>query len=176
MFLRFRRLLIAENIPGLAGADSAARAARVDRTFLYRHRDLLEQIHVAISAPPGQVTAAPLVSRASLQADLVNAHERNGRLAARVRQLETRLSEALGEQAWHESGLGAPEDIDALKRRIAELEQELVGAGDRLDLAEQQQPEGPQTATPAANRRRRPLPSVSDPQEVWVPLARLSTV
>ncbi|MGH3190865.1 MAG: DUF6262 family protein [Streptosporangiaceae bacterium] len=118
--------------------SAIARAARVDRTFLYRHRDLLEQIHLAISAPPDQVTAATLVSRASLHADLVNAHERNRRLAGRVRQLETRLSEALGEQAWHESGLGAPEDIEALKRRITELEQELVNAGDRLDLAEQQ--------------------------------------
>src|ERR1700752_242665 len=67
----------------------------VDRTFLYRHRDLVEQIHVAISAPPDQAAAASLVSRASLQTDLLNAHERNRRLAARVRQLETRLSEAL---------------------------------------------------------------------------------
>ena len=32
----------------------------------------------------------------------------------------------LGEQAWRESGLGAPEDIDALKRRISELEQKVV--------------------------------------------------
>ena len=32
----------------------------------------------------------------------------------------------LGEQAWRESGLGAPEDIDALKRRITELEQRVV--------------------------------------------------
>ena len=32
----------------------------------------------------------------------------------------------LGEQAWRESGLGAPEDIDKLRRRITELEQENV--------------------------------------------------
>ena len=32
----------------------------------------------------------------------------------------------LGEQAWRESGLGTPEDIDKLKRRITELEQTVV--------------------------------------------------
>lgn len=28
-----------------------ARAARVDRTFLYRHRDLLERVHTAAASP-----------------------------------------------------------------------------------------------------------------------------
>ena len=32
-------------------ATSIARAAGVDRTFLYRHRDLLEQIHALEAAP-----------------------------------------------------------------------------------------------------------------------------
>jgi hypothetical protein len=40
--------------------------------------------------------AGPAVSRASLQADLLAAQERAARLAARVRQLEHRLSELLG--------------------------------------------------------------------------------
>ena len=43
------------------------------------------------------------------------AHERSARLAARVRQLEHRLSEALGEQAWRESGLGQPDEISQLR-------------------------------------------------------------
>jgi len=38
------------------------------------------------------------VSRASLQADLLAAHERAIRLAARIRQLEQRLSDELGQQ------------------------------------------------------------------------------
>lgn len=67
------------------------------------------------------------VSRASLQADLANAHARNTRLAARVQQLEKRLSELLGAQAWQESGLGAPADIDELQRKITRLEQENIG-------------------------------------------------
>ncbi|MEV6077673.1 hypothetical protein AB0L80_21555 [Streptomyces sp. NPDC052069] len=37
-----------------------------------------------------------------------------------------RLSQALGTQAWQESGLGAPADIDELQRRITRLEQHNV--------------------------------------------------
>ncbi|MFF7647416.1 hypothetical protein [Streptomyces canus] len=43
-----------------------------------------------------------------------------------MRQMEKRLSEQLGEQAWSESGLGAPPDIDQLQRRIVLLEQEVA--------------------------------------------------
>ena len=113
-----------------------ARAAAVDRTFLYRHRDLLEKIHALETAPPatGDGTG-PAVTRASLQADLLAAHERATRLNARVRQLEKRLSETLGEQAWRESGLAAPADIDALNQKITQLEQQAIDL--RLQLEEQ---------------------------------------
>jgi regulator of replication initiation timing len=109
-----------------------ARAARVDRTYLYRHRDLLERVHAAAAAPPeeGRIAA---VSRASLRADLTNALERNRRLTVRVRQLEKRLSESLGETAWKESGLGASADIDQLQRRITLLEQDLADIKGQLD-------------------------------------------
>jgi chromosome segregation ATPase len=109
-----------------------ARAARVDRAFLYRHRDLLERVHAAASTPPEEDRIAA-VSRASLQADLANALERNKRLASRVRQLEKRLSQTLGEAAWTESGLGAPADIDQLQRRITMLEQELADTRGQLE-------------------------------------------
>ncbi|MFE4822179.1 DUF6262 family protein [Streptomyces sp. NPDC056704] len=105
--------------------SSLARAARVDRSFLYRHRDLLERVHAAANTPAEEGRMAA-VSRASLQADLANALERNTRLATRVRQLEKRLSERLGEQVWRESGLGFPPDFDQLQRRIVLLEQELA--------------------------------------------------
>ena len=92
-----------------------ARAAGVDRTFLYRHPDLLSRLHALEAAPPAAPgTSGPAVTRASLQADLLAAQERSARTAAHVRQLEHRLSDALGEQAWRQSGLGAPADIDAL--------------------------------------------------------------
>ncbi|REK86287.1 hypothetical protein DY245_33690 [Streptomyces inhibens] len=109
-----------------------ARAARVDRTFLYRHHDLLERVHAAATTPAehGQIAA---VSRASLQADLANALERNKRLTVRVRQLEKRLSEDLGEAVWADSGLGAPADIDQLQRRIVTLEHELADKANELE-------------------------------------------
>ena len=108
----------------------------MDRTFIYRHRDLLEKIH-ALEAGPGAGGGGPgaAVTRASLQADLLAAHERAARLNARVRQLEKRLSEALGEQAWRESGLAAPADIDVLNQKISQMGQQIIDL--RLQLEEQ---------------------------------------
>ena len=115
-----------------------ARTAGVDRTFLYRHRDLLEKIHAIEAAPPAASgTPGPAVTRASLQADLLAAHERALRLTAHIHQLEKRLSDALGEQAWRESGLGAPADIDTLIQKITHLEQQAIDL--RLQLEERDQ-------------------------------------
>jgi hypothetical protein len=125
-----------------------ARAASVDRTFLYRHRDLLGKIHALEAAPPASGgTTGPAVTCVSLQADLLAAHERCVRLNARVRQLEKRLSEALGDQAWRESGLGAPADTDALSQQITHLEQQAIDL--RLQLAERDED---LTAARATNR------------------------
>lgn len=115
-----------------------ARAAAVDRTFLYRHPDLLARLHALEATPPPIAAAAgPGVTRASLQADLLAAHERTARLAAHVRQLEQRLSDTLGEQAWRESGLGAPDDIDALNHKIISLEQQVTDLRMQLDEHDQ---------------------------------------
>jgi hypothetical protein len=139
---------------GRAAADGTeisvtaiARAAGVDRSFLYRHRDLLEQIHALEATPPAGQAPGIAVTRSSLQADLLAAGERALRLTSHIRQLETRLSEALGEQAWRESGLGAPADIDALNQKITHLEQQ--GVDLRLQLAERDQD---LAAARAANR------------------------
>jgi hypothetical protein len=121
--------------------------AGVDRTFLYRHRDLLAQVHALETAPPATSGTAPTVSRASLQADLLAAQERTLRLAARVHQLERRLSEALGQQAWRESGLGAPADIDALNYKLTHLERQAIDLRLQLDDRDQDL-----TAARAANR------------------------
>ncbi|MEU1631204.1 DUF6262 family protein [Streptomyces sp. NPDC020096] len=111
---------------GTVNVSAIARRAGVDRTFFYRHRDLLAQVHAAELAPTDAQGNTAGVTRASLQADLANAQERNGRLTTRVRQLETRLSELMGEQAWRESGLGSGADLDDLHRKINRLEQESV--------------------------------------------------
>jgi hypothetical protein len=113
-----------------------ARAAGVDRTFFYRHRELLARLHALEATPPATGDSnGPAVSRASLQTDLLAAGERAARLHSRVRQLEKRLSQALGEQAWRESGLGTPADIDALNQKITQLEQQTIDL--RLQLEEQ---------------------------------------
>lgn len=114
-----------------------AQSAGVDRTFLYRHRDLLEQLHAVQAQPSHDPTRGPTATRASLQADLLAAHERATRLATHIQRLERRLSEALGEHAWRESGLGAPSDLDELHQRITQLEQQTVDL--RLQLEERDQ-------------------------------------
>jgi hypothetical protein len=140
---------------GKAAADgteisvsSIARAAAVDRSFLYRHRDLLSKIHALEAAPPlASHATGPAVTRASLQADLLAAHERAIRLNARVQQLEKRLSEALGEQAWRATGLGQSPDLDQLREQAASLQQQNIGL--RLTLEERDQE---LSAARAANR------------------------
>ncbi|CAL9675034.1 hypothetical protein SUDANB176_07705 (plasmid) [Streptomyces sp. enrichment culture] len=133
---RRQRVIKAINAARRAGTTisvlSIARQAGVDRAFLYRHKDLLAQVHAAGAEPPGDDNS-PAVSRASLQADLANALERGNRLTSRVRHLEARLSEALGEKAWRESGLGAPDDIEHLKSRITALEQQVVDLNGQLE-------------------------------------------
>ncbi|MGP3982462.1 hypothetical protein [Streptomyces sp. KR80] len=76
------------------------------------------------------------MSRASLQSDLANAQARNARLASRMQQLERRLSEALGEQIWRDSGLGAAADVEELLRKITRLEQHTVELTARLEERE----------------------------------------
>jgi chromosome segregation ATPase len=91
--------------------------------------------------------AGPAITRASLQADLLAAHERAVRLHTRIQHLEKRLSEVLGDHAWRESGLGAPADIDALNQKIIRLEQQVIDL--RLQLEERAED---LTAARATNR------------------------
>jgi Family of unknown function (DUF6262) len=149
---RRQRVLAALDRKTADGAEfsvsAIARAAGVDRSFLYRHRDLLEKIHTLAAEPPAAAEGTgPAVTRASLQADLLAAHERATRLHARVQHLEKRLSEALGEHAWRESGLGTPVDVDALHQQITHLEQQAIDL--RLQLGERDED---LAAARAANR------------------------
>lgn len=113
--------------------SSISRAAGVDRSFLYRHPDLLAHAHAAQTEPAAGTSQGAGVSHAALRADLANALGRNSRLAARIRQLETRLSQMLGEHAWHASGLGAPADIDELQHKITRLEQAHIDVTAQLE-------------------------------------------
>ncbi|CAL9590997.1 hypothetical protein SUDANB105_05223 [Streptomyces sp. enrichment culture] len=117
-------------------ASAIARAAGVDRTFLYRHRDLLELLHTASNRSAGEMPEPGTATRASLQADLANANARAARLSARVQHLENRLSRRLGNQAWHESGLGSPADTEELQQTIIQLEQRTVDLTTALEERE----------------------------------------
>lgn len=127
--------------------SAIARLAGVNRSFLYRHRDLHAAVLVKAAEPTTTRTGGPSASRPSLIADLANAHDRITRLSHENTQLRQRLSEQLGEQAWRESGLGPPDDIDRLHRRITELEQHT--AEQRRQLAER---DDELDATRATNR------------------------
>ena len=127
---RRQRVLTAINQATETGAETSvsaiARAAGVDRTFIYRHHDLLQHLHAQIVTPTPPDAASPSITRASLQTDLLAAHERAQRLNARIQHLEKRLSEALGDKVWRESGLATPVDIDALNQQISRMEQQVI--------------------------------------------------
>jgi chromosome segregation ATPase len=95
-----------------------------------------------LGGPPTARAGGPAASRASLIADLANAHDRIARLSRELTQLRNRLSEQLGEQAWRDSGLGGPDTTEQLQRRVNELEQhaaqlcrQLADRDDELDAA-----------------------------------------
>ena len=118
-----------------------ARAARVHRTFLYRHPDLHAAV-LAQAAAPTNSTGDAGPSRASLLADLVNLQQRNTRLATTITALERRLSQELGDTAWRDPvsarhststpcSAGSPE----LEQTIVELRADLSERDDELDAA-----------------------------------------
>ena len=67
---RRQRVIKALNTSITAGDEisvsAIARQAKVDRSFLYRHPDLLAQIHTA-QAEPAAITGRPSVTMASLR-------------------------------------------------------------------------------------------------------------
>ena len=136
---RRQRVLNAVSRLAAAGDDlsvsSVARAARVHRSVIYRHGDL----HTAVLTQAARDTApsdGTRASRQALQADLANAVERSTRQTQRISQLEKKLSHVLGDNAWRESGLGAPLDIEALQQRITSLEQQLGDVATQLAARE----------------------------------------
>ena len=114
--------------------SAIARAAGVDRTFLYRHRDLLEKIH-ALQADPVPERAHRPRGHPCLAAGRPARRPRTRRPAQRPHPANSRSGspQALGEHTWRESGLGAPADIDALHQRITQLEQHNLDLQQQLD-------------------------------------------
>jgi hypothetical protein len=112
--------------------SAVARAAGVDRSFLYRHHDLRAQIH-AQAVDPTSSPASAKASRQSLLADLANLRDQAQRLRRQNASLIARLSELLGQEVFRASGLAHTDGTEALQARIRELEQQLLGLRQQLE-------------------------------------------
>jgi cell division protein FtsB len=109
--------------PGQISISSVAARAGVHRSFLHRHPDLHAAVLAAQQAMPAPRTQSATTSAASLRADNANLAERNRRLQQHIHVLEDRLSDLLGEQTHHRSGLGAPPATAAIEQELEELRQ-----------------------------------------------------
>ncbi len=81
---------------------AVAALAGVDRSYIYDHPDLLEEIRRQRNATPVKLAPRPAAERstiASVQARLASAHEEIARLKVENRTLHDRLAIALGD-AW----------------------------------------------------------------------------
>jgi len=80
------------------------------------------QIHARAAAPSASPASAA-ASRQSLLAGLANLQEHNQRLRRQNHRLTARLSEVLGTEVFHESGIEHPGETGQLRTRVTELEQ-----------------------------------------------------
>lgn len=112
--------------------SAVARAAGVDRSFLYRHHDLRAQIHARSTAPENS-PASTTASKQSLLADLANLREQNQRLRKQNTDLAARLSEALGEEVFQASGIGRTDETETLRTRAGQLEQQVLDLRQELE-------------------------------------------
>jgi chromosome segregation ATPase len=107
--------------------SGVAARAKVHRSFIHRHPDLRAEVLKAadpITTNPN--SASTTVSRTSLLADDANLRDRNRRLSQHVRDLEDRLGEILGAQAFERSGLGAPAGTRQLQAEVDQQRQEIM--------------------------------------------------
>jgi hypothetical protein len=114
--------------------SAVARTAGVDRSFLYRHHDLRSRV-LAHADEPDPPPASPRVSHRSLLADLANIRAHNQRLRQQNSKLTERLSEVLGTEVFHTAGLTGAEELQTLRARVTDLEEQLLTA--RRDLQDQ---------------------------------------
>lgn len=128
--------------------SAVARAAGVDRSFLYRHNDLRSRILAAADEPQPPSSSSTRPSRQSLLADLANLRAHNERLRHQNAKITKRLSEVLGEQVFHDAGLTPTNEIANLRNRVAELEQQLLDCKrDLHDRDDDSPPPAPPTGT-----------------------------
>ena len=126
-----------------------ARAAAVDRTFLYRHRDLLEQIHALEAAPPspGDGCRAPRSpARPSRRTCSPPTNAPSGSAPASGNSKNGCPRHSASRHGANPDSARHP-DIDALTARIAQAEQQAADL--RIQLADR---DDELAAARAANR------------------------
>ncbi|KQR64131.1 hypothetical protein ASF98_11540 [Arthrobacter sp. Leaf337] len=121
--------------------SSVAARAKVHRSFIHRHLDLRADVYAAADQPSAAATATT-TTRQSLEADNLNLRATVRRQTQHISDLEARLSELLGEQAYSRTGLGAPhnhaaheEQNQALRDEIQELQARLQDQEEELGAA-----------------------------------------
>jgi hypothetical protein len=122
-------------------SDVAGRA-RVHRSFIHRHPDLDAAVLKAADATTSPSPASTAISHRSVLTENANLHEQNRRLARQISDLETRLSELLGQHAFDRSGLGAPgstaalhADLEAERQTVLDLRRVLEERDEELAAA-----------------------------------------
>jgi hypothetical protein len=120
---------------------STATRAGVHRSFIHRHGDL----HAAVLAAAAETIENPspasmTISHRSVLTENANLHALNRRLAERIRDLEDRLSEMLGQHAFERSGLGAPTATAALQDELEHHQQLVLDLTSRIEELDENWP------------------------------------
>jgi hypothetical protein len=141
-------------------ARTRRRGWRNDRPdqAIHRHLDLRADVYAAADQPSA-AAAATTTTRQSLEADNLNLRASVRRQTQHIADLEARLSELLGEQAYSRTGLGAPRNHAALEEQNHTLQNEIEEL--RAKMQDQEEELG---AAREANRQligqlNRPAPS-----------------
>jgi predicted RNase H-like nuclease (RuvC/YqgF family) len=116
--------------------SSVAARAGVHRSFIHRHLDLRADVYAAADQPSAAGTATT-TSRQSLEADNLNLRATVRRQSQHIADLEARLSELLGEQAYSRTGLGAPRNHAALEEQNRRLQNEIQELQAKLQAQEE---------------------------------------
>lgn len=137
--------------------SAVAAQANVHRSFVHRHPDLHAAVLKASAAAVTEPSpAAATISHRSVLAENANLHQQNRRLAQRISDLEERLSELLGQQAFDRSGLGAPTSTAALQDDLETHKQTVLDLKRLLDEREEELAAARETNRRLMNQLNRP--------------------
>ncbi|MFI6031105.1 hypothetical protein [Amycolatopsis magusensis] len=109
----------------------------------------------ALTTPSPASTA---ISHRSVLAENANPHARTRRQAHHIRDLEGRLSELLGQQAFERSGLGAATDTAALQAEIDRQRQAVLDLTRALEERDEELAAARETSRRLTTELNRPAP------------------